>query len=354
MAPFSNLFQWPQDDPSSLSIRPHQIPQVPIHQLPPHLSLTRVYEITLQRIIQIAHIHRLPLQQSPLAPPRLPAPLLVDEQPTPQLLGLDLQEAGQLLQIHGGVELQVGPDGGAEHGIPDLGHEDGGMMIDRIDIHGRMVEIGRGRGDEFRAGAAEQLLEQAQTLGPAALQADELVAVFFAEGGVDGIVELHGVEGDADGDEGVHLLVLLGDAVVLGVLLEVLGARHVHQDVAEHADGVGVAAQHQVGEADVVVGGEVGGHDAGEHGFFVELDVVEGLEGEREVAQQAVHPQQADDGEVAEHAVEGPGTVVAGDGVGVLVAFHGEELLIDLGALDEGVEDVEDGVAAPGIGVLAE
>ena len=29
-------------------------------------------------------------------------------------------------------------------------------------------------------------------------------------------------------------------------------------------------------------------------------------------------------------------------------------MLVDLGALDEGVEDVEDGVAAPGVGVLAE
>lgn len=227
-------------------------------------------------------------------------------------------------------------------------------MIDRIDIHSRVVEIGRGGGDEFRARAPEQLLEQAQTFGPPPLQADELVAVFLPEGGVDGVVELHGVEGDADGDEGVHLLVLLGHAVVLGVLLEVLGAGDVHQDVAEHADGVGVAAQHQVGEADVVVGGEVGGHHAREHGFFVELDVVEGFEGEREVAQQTVHPQQADDGEVAEHAVQGSGAVVARDGVGVLVAFHGEELLVDLGALDEGVEDVEDGVAAPGVGVLAE
>lgn len=313
-----------------------------------------MYEIPLQRIIQITHIHRLPLQQRPLAPPGLPTPLLVDQQPTPELLGLDLQEARQLLQIHGRVELQIRPDGGAEHGIPHLGHENGGMVIDGIHIHSRMIEIRRGRGDEFRARAAEQLLEQAQTLGPAALQSHELVAVLLAEGGVDGIVELHGVEGDADGDEGVHLLVLLADAVVLGVLLEILGSGHVHQDVAEHADGVGVAAEHQVGEADVVVGGEVGGHDAGEHGFLVELDVVERFEGEREVAQQAVHAQQADDGEVAEHAVEGPGAVVAGDGVGVLVAFHGEQLLVDLGALDEGVEDVEDGVAAPGVGVLAE
>ena len=41
---------------------------------------------------------------------------------------------------------------------------------------------------------------------------------------MDGVVELGGVEGDANGDEGVHLVVFLADAVVLGVFLEVLGA----------------------------------------------------------------------------------------------------------------------------------
>ena len=151
---------------------------------------------------------------------------------------------------------------------------------------------------------------------------------------MDGIVEFGGVEGDADGNEGVHLVVLFGDGVVLGGLLEVLGAGDVDEDVGEHADGVGVAAQHHVGEADVVVGGEMRGHDAGEHGFFVELDVIEGFEGEREVAEQAMHAEEADDGEVAQHAVEGAGAVVAGVRVRVFVAFEGVELVGDLGALD--------------------
>lgn len=55
--------------------------------------------------------------------------------------------------------------------------------------------------------------------------------------------------------------------------------------MAEHADGVGVAAHHHVGEPNIVVGREVGSHDTGEHGLLVELDVVEGLEGEAEVAE---------------------------------------------------------------------
>lgn len=87
----------------------------------------------------------------------------------------------------------------------------------------------------------------------------------------------------------------LGDVVVLGRLLELLGAADVHQDVAEHADGVGVAAHHHVGETHIVVGGEVGSHDPGEHGLLVELNIVQGLESQAEVAKETVDPQEADD-----------------------------------------------------------
>ena len=40
--------------------------------------------------------------------------------------------------------------------------------------------------------------------------------------------------------------------------------------------------------------------------------------------------------------------------VGIFVPLHGFELLVDLRALNEGVEDVEDGVAAPCIWVFTE
>lgn len=239
-------------------------------------------------IIQLIPIHDVPVQESALAPADLTTALLVDHQPAAQLIRLDLQEAGQLLQVHGGVEFEVGFEGGGGHGGADVGHEDGQVVLDRVHVHGRVVEVGRGRGDEFGAGGAEVFLEEGEGVRAAALEPGELVAVFVAEGGVDGVVELGGVEGDADGDEGVHLVVLLRDAVVLGCFLEVLGAGDVDEDVGEHADGVGVAAEHEVGEADVVVGREMGGHDAREHGFFVEFDVVERFEGEAEVAEEAV------------------------------------------------------------------
>lgn len=316
-------------------------------------------QIALQRIIQLPTQDDLPVQQRPLAPPHLPAPLLIDQQPASQLVLADLEERRQLVEVHGRVQLQVALDRGREHGAADLVHEDGGVVVHGVDVEGRGGEVGRRRGDELGARGAEEFLEQGEGVGRAALEAREGIAVLLAQRGVDGVVEFGGVQGDADGDKGVHLVVFLADGVepplgAVFVLLEVLGARDVDEDVGEHADGVGVAPHHHVAEADVVVGREVGGHDAGEHGFFVQLDVIERLEREGEVAQQAVHAQQADDAEVAEHAVEGPGAVFAGDGVRVGVLAHGGELGSDFGALDERVEDVEDGVAAPGVGVVAE
>ena len=161
-------------------------------------------------------------------------------------------------------------------------------MVHGVDIYRRVIEIGRGRGDKFRAGGAEEFFEEGERFGPAALEFHELVAVFFAQGRVDSIVKLGRVEGNADGDEGIHLVVFLSDAIVLGVLLEVLGPGDVHKDVGEHADGVGVAAHHHVAESYIVVRCEVRGHYTGEHGFLVELDVIECFESKTKVPEQAV------------------------------------------------------------------
>ena len=123
--------------------------------------------------------------------------------------------------------------------------------------------------------------------------------------------------------------------------------------MGEHACGIGVAPEHHVAEADVVVGVEMGGHDAREHGLLVHLDVVERLEREREVAQQAVNSQKADDGEVSKHAVEWSGAVVTCHTCGFFASLLSSELLIDLGALNERIQDVEDGVAAPSVWVVS-
>lgn len=105
---------------------------------------------------------------------------------------------------------------------------------------------------------------------------------------MDCVVEFGGVEGNADGNKGVHLVIFLRDAVVLSVFLEILGARDVDEDMAEHADGVGVPPHHHVAKSDVVVGGEVGGHDTGEHCFLVELNVIQCFQCKTEVAEQTV------------------------------------------------------------------
>ena len=308
----------------------------------------------LQSVVEVADVDEVAVQQALVLVPQLLGALLGDEQPGAQLVGLDLEEAGELVEVHGGVEAEVRLDGGAPHVGLDLVHEDGEVVLDGVDVGLGVVKVRGHGGDELGAGGAEQLLEDGEALGPAALQLEQLVAVLFAQRRVDGVVEAGGLEGDADGNEGVHLLVLLGDGVVLRVLLEVLGARHVHQDVAEHADGVGVPVHHHVAEADVVVRGEVGGHDARKHGLLVELNVVERLERQAEVAQQAVHAQQANDGKVPQHLIQVLGSVLAGHRGRVLVALHRRQLLRDLRPLDQRVQHVEHAVRAPRVGVLAQ
>ena len=169
---------------------------------------------------------------------------------------------------------------------------------------------------------------------------------------MDGVVQTRWVEGNAESDECVHLVVLLG--VGLGSLLEVLGTGNVDQDVGEHADGIGVAAHHHVRETNIVVCCKVSSHDACKHGLLVELDVVEGLQGEGEVTEEAVDAQESDDREVSQHAVEWLGSIVSRNGHWLLVALHGSELLVDLGSLDKRVQNVEDGVASPCVWVLTE
>lgn len=308
----------------------------------------------MEGVIKVADVDELTIEEAVLLPAKLLRPLLRHQKCRSELIRLDLEEASQLVEVHSSVEPQVGLDGRSPHIGLDLIHEDGEVVLNGVDVGLRVVEIrGHGR-DELRAGGAEELLKDGKRLRSTTLQLEHLVAVLLAKGAVDSVIQPCGVESHADSNERVHLLIFLGDGVVLRVLLEILGTRHVDEDVAEHLDGIGVAVHHHVGETNVIVRGEVCSHDASEHGLLVELDVVEGLEGEAEVTQQAVHTEQANDGEVAEHAVEVLGTVVACNSHRILVALGRSHLLGDLGTLNQGVQHVKNAVASPSVGVLAE
>lgn len=336
-------------------VGPCKVSQVPVDKSSSGLSLADVDEVTLNGVVEIAGGGGLTLKQATLDPAHLSAALLVHEQPRTELVGLDLEESSQLLQVHGGVELEIGLDGRVEESVLHLVHEDSGLVVDRVDVNGGVVEVGRSRGDELGASRSEELLEERQSLGATALETVELLAVLLAQGRVDGVIQASGVEGNTDGNQSVHLVVLLGDRiVVVAALLEVLRARDVDQDVAEHADSVGVAAHHHVGETDIVVGGEVGSHDASKHGLLVHLNVVESLESETEVSQQTVDSQKSDDREVTQHLVKRARAVLSGNRQGVLISLDSSQLLVYLRSLDEGVQDVKDRVAAPRVRVLAQ
>ena len=329
-----------------------QVAQVPVDKLATDLGLRDVDKITLHGVVQVVGINNFTVQKTVLGPADLAGALLVDQEEAAELLRLNLEETGELFEIHGGVKSKVRLDGWGPHVGLDLVHEDLEVVLDWVDVELWVVEVWWSWGDELWAGSAEELLIDWEGLLATALELQELVAILLTESGVDSVVQTSWVEGNAESDECVHLVVLLG--VGLGSLLEVLGTGNVDQDVGEHADGIGVAAHHHVRETNIVVCCEVSSHDAGEHGLLVELDVVEGLQGEGEVTEKAVDAEESDDREVSQHAVEWLGSVVSSNGHWLLVALHGSKLLVDLGSLDKRVQNVEDGVASPRVWVLAE
>jgi hypothetical protein len=309
---------------------------------------------SLHGIVEIVGSYNITIKQTALVVLDLLASLLVDQQPTPQCVGINLEEASQLFNVHCRVQLEVAADSRAPHVVLDLIHKDGQVVLDGVHVDVGIVKVRRCGRDEAGAGLAEEIFKDGQRLGATELHASKLLTVLVAESRVDRVVETCGVESDADGHQSVHLIALLGNAVVLSILLEVLCARNVDEDVGKDTDGVRVAVHHHVREADVVVGAELGSHDAREHGLLVELNVVERLEGHAEVAQQAVHAEQTDERKVAEHLVHGSVAVLAGVQGRVVAALAGLELLLDLAALDERVQHVEHRVAAPCVGIVAQ
>ena len=99
------------------------------------------------------------------------------------------------------------------------------MVLRWVDVVLRVVEIrGNGR-DELGARREEELLKDGESLEATALHARELIAVLLAESSMDGVVETDGAEGDADGDESIHLVVLLRDLVVVLAIIQLTDRR---------------------------------------------------------------------------------------------------------------------------------
>ena len=282
----------------------------------------------MHSIVKVIRETNFAIQESILCPSDLSGPLLVDQQPASQLLGLDLEETGQLGQVHCRVQTEVGLDSWVPHVGLDLIHEDGQVVLQRIDVELWVIEVGGSGRDEFGAGRTEQLLVDREGVWASALQLQELIAILLTESRVDSLVESGGVESHADGDKSVHLVVLLG--IVRSVLLEVLGSRDVDEDVAEHAHGICVTAHHHVGESHVVVGREMGGHNTSKHSLLVQLNIIESLQGQTEISQQAMNSQETNDGEVSEHAVKRLRSVISCNSHGLLIALHRRQLLVDL------------------------
>lgn len=91
--------------------------------------------------------------------------------------------------------------------------------------------------------------------------------------------------------------------------LEVLQSQDEEEDVGEGSNGVGVSAEHEVRESDVVVDGDVSSGDSSEERLLVEVDAFEHGESERVVPEEDMHSEQTENRKVSELRVERNGTV---------------------------------------------
>ena len=67
-----------------------------------------------------------------------------------------------------------------------------------------------------------------------------------------------------------------------------------------------------------------------------------------------MHAEQANYGEIPEHAVQRPRAIVTCNSHSIFAPFLRGELFVDLGALDERIEDIQDRVAAPCVWIFTE
>lgn len=96
-------------------------------------------------------------------------------------------------------------------------------------------------------------------------------------------------------EQGVHSIGRFVDLIELGSSLEVFESEDEEEDVREGSDRVRVTSQHEVGESDVVVDGDVGRGDSGEERLLVQVDSVEHREGESVISEEDVNANETED-----------------------------------------------------------
>lgn len=151
----------------------------------------------------------LPIQRRYAAGPNQVLHLVLeDKQLDAKLLFRQVQEASKLGHGHGGVELEEATDGGELSLLLNLVSKDlellqeGLLVVVRVHV----VIVGHHGGEELGASVTEELLVD---LSVPLLHAQHLIAVLLSQLQVDALVYAHGVHGEGDGKERVHLLVLL-------------------------------------------------------------------------------------------------------------------------------------------------
>ena len=142
----------------------------------------------------------------------------------------------------------------------------------------------------------------------------ELFSISLLDDVGDVVIHPRRRQRSADREQRVHAVRSLVDLVVLvaaGVILP--HPKNKVQDRDEGPNGIGVSAEHNVAEANVVIGGNMASGDTSEWRFLVKLDVFHDFQSQSEIAEETVNAEQADDTEVSKHTVKRAHTVLANE-----------------------------------------
>merc|ERR1719278_2378495 len=211
-----------------------------------------------------------------------------------------------LVKGHGGVQLQVGPDGGKHQLLLDLLHKNfelqpEWLLMKSICIKVNSIVCWGNWGQKLGAGECIRGLKLGHF--PPLHLVDLVCVILLSEGCVKRLVDPLWVEDEADGQQDKHLVSLLVDLIILvGLGLEhSFSPLNIQKDVGEGTDGIRIPSHHHVRKPNIVVGCDLASRHPAVEALLVQLDVLQNLDGLIEITEQRVKSQKSHEREISQH-----------------------------------------------------
>ena len=102
----------------------------------------------------------------------------------------------------------------------------------------------------------------------------------------------------------------------------------------------------------IVVGCDLTARHSAVQTLLVQLDVLQDLDGLVVVPQERVESEETNQGEIAQHLVERVTAKVPSDSVRIALCVVDLQLLVDVGLVHQGVEDIQHRVNVPNLNIV--